>query len=202
MSCIVTTAAPNFNLKSVDHKDCIQDFSLLDSLATPGFDYTVLVFFPLAFTFVCPTELIALDNRMEEFESRRAQVLAISVDSVYTLAAWRKTSRNHGGIGSLKYRLLADLDKTVARNYGVLLNGSVALRATFLIDRHGIIQHQEVNNLPLGRDFNNTIRTIDALNHFETKGEVCPAGWQKGKKAMKADAESVACFLRDESEKI
>lgn len=155
----------------------------------------VLVFYPLDFTFVCPTELIALSNRIEDFKARGAEVIGISVDSQFTHLAFKMTPVEKGGIGAINFPLVSDLNKNIASSYDVLHNGSVALRGTFIIDKNFIVRHQLINDLPLGRSMDESLRIIDAIKHHETHGEVCPANWSKGKQAMKADSEGVVTYL-------
>lgn len=164
--------------------------------------YVVLFFYPFDFTFVCPTEIIAFSNHLAEFEKRKVQVLGCSIDSHHVHRAWRNTKIEDGGIGSITYPLLADVNKTIARDYGVLLEGGMALRGTFLIDRQGVVRQETINDLPLGRSVEETLRLVDALQHTEEHGEVCPAGWNKGKTAMKADPKGVASFLKDNAAKL
>ena len=159
----------------------------------------VLFFYPLDFTFVCPSEIIAFDNRLKEFEERGAKVIAVSVDSHFSHIAWKNTAINDGGIGQVGFPMVADLTKNIARDYDVLVNEAVALRGTFLIDQDGLVRHQVVNDLPLGRSIEDALRMVDALKFHQEHGEVCPAGWNKGKKGMKADAKGVAEYLKDNS---
>jgi len=215
MSVLVSKQAPDFTAAAVMPDGSINEsFSLSDCRGK----YVVLFFYPLDFTFVCPSELIAFDHRVKEFEARGVQVIGCSVDSQFTHAAWRNTSIEDGGIGSVSYPLVADLSKTIAANYDVLLGnttvedeegeqyhllgGDVALRGSFLIDKEGIVQHQVVNNLPLGRNVDEMLRMVDALQFHEEHGEVCPAGWNKGDKAMTASAEGVASYLASEADKL
>lgn len=159
----------------------------------------VLFFYPLDFTFVCPSEIIAFDNRLKEFEERGAKVIAVSVDSHFSHIAWKNTAINEGGIGQVGFPMVADLTKSISRDYDVLVNEAVALRGTFLIDQDGLVRHQVVNDLPLGRSIEDALRMVDALKFHQEHGEVCPAGWNKGKKGMKADAKGVAQYLKDNS---
>lgn len=164
--------------------------------------YVVLFFYPFDFTFVCPTEILAFSNHLAEFEKRKVQVLGCSIDSHHTHRAWRNTKIEDGGIGSITYPLISDVNKTIARDYGVLLEGGMALRGTFLIDRGGIVRQETINDLPLGRSVEETLRLVDALQHTEEHGEVCPAGWNKGKTAMKGTPQGVAAFLKDNAAKL
>jgi peroxiredoxin (alkyl hydroperoxide reductase subunit C) len=215
MSVLVSKQAPDFTAAAVMADGSIKaDFSLSDYQGK----YVVLFFYPLDFTFVCPSELIAFDHRIAEFESRGVQVVGCSIDSQFTHAAWRNTDVNDGGIGQVAYPLVADLSKTIAADYDVLignesvededgeavhlLGGTIALRGSFLIDKDGVIQHQVVNNLPLGRNIDEMLRMIDALQFTEEHGEVCPAGWNRGDKGMVPDADGVASYLSDEADNL
>ncbi|MBQ4875026.1 MAG: peroxiredoxin [Rickettsiaceae bacterium H1] len=162
--------------------------------------YGVLFFYPLDFTFVCPTEIIAFSNRIEQFNELNTELIGVSVDSHFTHYAWRKTLRENGGIGDINFPLVADLSKSISKNYGVLLDESISLRGTFIIDRDFIIRHQSVNDLPLGRNIDELIRLIKALQYTEKHGEVCPAGWTDEKQAMKPDSEGVASYLAEYNE--
>lgn len=198
MSVLVGKAAPDFNAKAIMADNSINEsFNLKNYL---GGEIGVLVFYPLDFTFVCPSELIALNNRIKEFQSRKAKVIGISVDSHYTHLAWRNTPTNLGGIGQVQFPLVADLTKSIARDYDVLVGESVALRGSFLIDKKGIVRHQVVNDLPLGRNMDEMVRMIDALDFHETHGEVCPANWNRGDVGMKATPEGVAAYLSKKAE--
>lgn len=159
--------------------------------------YAVVFFYPLDFTFVCPSELIAFDHRLEAFRQRNVEVIGVSIDSQFTHAAWRNTPVDKGGIGPVGYPLVADIQHELARAYDVESEGGVAFRGSFLIDRAGVVQHQVVNNLPLGRDIDEMLRVVDALQFTEKHGEVCPAGWNKGKKGMKPTADGVASYLAE-----
>lgn len=153
--------------------------------------YVVLFFYPLDFTFVCPTEIIAFSDKIEEFEKRGVQLLGTSVDSHFSHLAWKNTPRNQGGIGDIKYPLISDLNKSISKDYGVLLeNAGIALRGLFLIDKEGVLRHQLVNDLPLGRSVDEVIRMVDALQFFEENGEVCPANWKPGSDTIKPDPEN------------
>jgi peroxiredoxin 2/4 len=167
-----------------------------------GNKYVVLFFYPFDFTFVCPTEIIAFSNHIEEFKKRNVEVLGCSIDSTHVHRAWRNTKIEDGGIGAISYSLIADVNKDIARSYGVLLEGGMALRGTFLIDKDGVVRQETVNDLPLGRSVEETLRLVDALQHVEQHGEVCPAGWNKGKTAMKADPKGVASYLKENGAKL
>jgi len=193
MSTLVTNQAPDFTAKAVLGDDSIVEFTLSD-IAKDG-KYTLLFFYPLDFTFVCPSEIIAFDKALEEFHARNCEVVGVSVDSEYTHYAWKNTPRDKGGIGAIQYPLVADLSKSISEAYGVLLGGAVALRGLFIIDRKGIVRHALVNDLPLGRSVAEAIRVLDALQFTEEHGDVCPANWQKGEAAMTPTAEGVASYL-------
>ena len=200
MPVLVGKKAPDFTAAAVMPNNEIKDNFNLHSYLKGKIG--VLFFYPLDFTFVCPSEIIAFSNRLEEFKSRGAEVIGVSVDSKYTHLAWKNTEINKGGIGQIQYPLVADLTKQIARDYDVLMGEAVALRGTFLIDQEGVVRHQLVNDLPLGRNIDEAIRMVDALKFFQENGEVCPAGWNKGKKGMKADAKGVADYLADNAEEL
>jgi len=191
MAVLVTKQAPDFTATAVWPDNSIGELKLSSYRGK----YVVLFFYPLDFTFVCPSEIIAFDKAAKRFKDKNAVLIGVSVDSQFTHHAWRQTPRNKGGIGEVSYPLVADLDKAIARAYDVLLNESVALRGLFLIDTHGIVRHQIVNDLPLGRSVDEAIRLLDALQFTEEHGEVCPANWKQGDEAMKPTAEGVAAYL-------
>lgn len=165
--------------------------------------YALIFFYPLDFTFVCPSELIALDHRMEEFKKRGVEVVGVSIDSHFSHHAWRKTPINNGGIGEVKYTLAADIQHQICRAYGVEhAEAGVALRAAFIIDKKGIVRAQIVQDLPLGRNIEEILRLFDALDFHEIHGEVCPAGWTKGSQGMKASIAGVADYLANNAEKL
>jgi len=199
MSVLVTKQAPDFTAPAVNPCGCIEDFTL-SSLRGK---YVVLFFWPLDFTFVCPTEIIAHDRRLQEFRDRGVEVVGVSIDSQFTHFAWRSTPVDQGGIGQVGFSMVADVKHEIAKSYGIEHpEAGVALRASFLIDRDGVVQHQVVNNLPLGRNVDEMLRLVDALQFTEKHGEVCPAGWQKGDAGMKPDAGGVADFLSKNAEKL
>lgn len=198
MSVLVAKPAPDFKSVAVFADNEMKELSLADYRGK----YVVLFFYPLDFTFVCPSELIAFDRRLPEFEERNVAVIGVSVDSQFTHLAWKNTAVERGGIGQVRFPMVADLNKSIARDYDVLLDGQVALRGSFLIDRDGIVQHQVVNNLPLGRDIDEMLRVVDALRFTEEHGEVCPAGWSKGKEGMKGSPEGVAEYLAKNADKL
>lgn len=201
MAVLVGREAPDFTAPAV-----LGDGSIVDnynfSEATSG-KYKVVFFYPLDFTFVCPSELIAFDKRIEEFTSRGVEVVGVSIDSHFTHNAWRNTPVNEGGIGPVRYPLVADMTHEICKAYDVELpDGSVAFRGSFLIDRDGVVRHQVVNDLPLGRNIDEMLRMIDALQFTEEHGEVCPAGWNQGDKGMTATPDGVASYLSEESDKL
>ena len=190
---LVTKKAPDFTAPAVMPDNTICDkFNLYDNLGEKG---AVLFFYPLDFTFVCPSELIAFDHRLQEFKDRGVNVIGVSVDSQFSHFAWRETPVEKGGIGRIDYPLVADLNKQISKDYDVLLDGGVALRGSFLIDTDGTIRHAVINDLPLGRNIDEMLRMIDAQQFTDEHGEVCPAGWQKGDEGMKPTTEGVAEYL-------
>ncbi|MCH2101730.1 MAG: peroxiredoxin [Planctomycetes bacterium] len=193
MAVLVTKEAPDFKAQAVMPDGSFQEISLSDYRGKK----VVLFFYPLDFTFVCPSEIIAFDHRTAEFEKRGAVVLGCSVDSHFSHHAWRNTAVDNGGIGQVNFPLVADIDKNIARDYDVLFNESIALRGSFLIDEKGVVRHQVVNDLPLGRNVDEMLRMVDALDFHEKHGEVCPAGWQEGQAGMTPSAEGVASYLSE-----
>lgn len=198
MSVLVGKKSPNFTASAVmANNEINENFNLQEYLDN---QIGVLFFYPLDFTFVCPSEIIAFHNRIEEFNSRNTKVIGVSVDSHFSHLAWKNTKINDGGIGQVQYPLVADLTKNIARDYDVLTNESVALRGTFLIDQDFTVRHQIVNDLPLGRSIEEALRMVDSLIFFQQNGEVCPAGWNKGKEGMKPDSTGVASYLKKNAE--
>jgi peroxiredoxin (alkyl hydroperoxide reductase subunit C) len=191
MCNLVTNQAPDFTAQAVMPDNSFAELKLSSYRGK----YVVLFFYPLDFTFVCPSEIIAFDKALPQFEARNAQVIGASVDSHYTHLAWKNTPRDQGGIGQINYPLVADLNKSISRDYGVLLHDGIALRGLFLIDREGVIRHAVVNDLPLGRNVDEALRMLEALQFTEEHGEVCPANWREGEEAMKPTAEGVAEYL-------
>ncbi len=194
MSVLVGRPAPDFTAPAV-----LGDGTIVDEFnfrkAVEG-KYSVIFFYPLDFTFVCPSELIAFDHRLDEFKKRNVEVIGISIDSHFTHNAWRNTPVEKGGIGPVRYPLVADMTHAICKAYDVETpDGAVAYRGSFLIDREGIVRHQVVNDLPLGRDIDEMLRMVDALQFTEEHGEVCPAGWHKGEEGMKDTPEGVAEYL-------
>lgn len=198
MSVLVGRPAPDFTAPAVMGDGSIREnFRLADYRGKP----VVLFFWPLDFTFVCPSEIIAHEKRRKAFEERGVQLVGVSIDSQFTHYAWRQTPVNKGGIGAVGFPMVADVKHAVARAYGIEHpEAGVALRASFLIDKDGVVRHQVVNDLPLGRDADEMLRMVDALQFHEQHGEVCPAGWQKGEAGMKADAKGVAEYLEKHAE--
>ena len=201
MSVLVGKQAPDFTVPAVlGNGDIVDSFNF--SEATKG-KYAVIVFYPLDFTFVCPSELIALDHRMADFTSRGVEVIAVSIDSHFTHNAWRNTPINEGGIGQVRYTMAADMAHTIVKDYDVEADApAVAYRGSFLIDKAGMVRHQVVNDLPLGRNIDDMLRMVDALQFHEEHGEVCPAGWNKGDAGMNASPEGVAAYLSENSDKL
>lgn len=193
---LVTKEAPDFTADAVLPDN---SFAQLQLSSLRGKN-VVLFFYPLDFTFVCPSEILAFNKKLEEFKSRNTEVIGVSVDSKFTHLAWKNTKLEDGGIGNIQYTLVSDLNKNIAREYGILFNESVALRGLFLIDTKGIIRHSVINDLPLGRSVNEALRMVDALQFVEAHGDqVCPANWQEGDEAMKPTAEGVAGYLAKHS---
>ncbi|MCG7898577.1 MAG: peroxiredoxin C [Candidatus Thiodiazotropha lotti] len=201
MGVLVGREAPDFTAAAVlGDGTIVDDFNFSKTIKNR---YAVLFFYPLDFTFVCPSELIAFDHRLEEFKKRQVEVVGCSIDSHYTHNAWRNTPVNDGGIGQVGYPLVADMNHAICKAYDVeTADGNVAFRGSFLIDKSGIVRHQVVNDLPLGRNIDEMIRMVDALQFNEEHGEVCPAGWKDGDAGMKDTPEGVANYLADHSESL
>jgi peroxiredoxin (alkyl hydroperoxide reductase subunit C) len=200
MAVLVGKLAPDFTAVAVmGNNEINETFSLTNHLDGK---YGVVFFYPLDFTFVCPSELIAFDHRLDEFKKRQTEVIGISIDSQFTHLAWKNTPVNKGGIGQVRYPLVADIKHDICRAYDVEHKDGVAFRGSFLIDRDGVVRHQVVNDLPLGRDIDEMLRMVDALQFHEEHGEVCPAGWSKGKAGMDASSEGVAKYLAEHAEKL
>ena len=191
MSTLVTKQAPDFKAQAVMEDGSFKEVSLSDYKG----QYVCLYFYPLDFTFVCPSEILAFNRKVADFKERGVQLLGVSIDSQFSHYAWRNTAVENGGIGAIDYPLIADVTKNIARDYGVLFDESVALRGLFLIDKEGKVRHSTINDLPLGRNVDEAIRVVDALQFHEEHGEVCPANWKKGEEAMKPTAEGVASYL-------
>ncbi|NIO29756.1 MAG: redoxin domain-containing protein [Candidatus Latescibacteria bacterium] len=192
MSHLITKEAPDFKANAVMEDDRLEPEFTLSSLRG---NYVILFFYPLDFTFVCLSEILAFDEKLNEFKARDAAVVGVSVDSAHTHLAWKKTPVEKGGIGPIRYPLVSDLKKDIARSYGVLLDDEVALRGLFLIDRQGIVRHAVLNDLPLGRSVAETLRMLDALRYYEERGRLCPANWEKGEEGMEGTAEGVIDYL-------
>ncbi|MBT4308075.1 MAG: peroxiredoxin [Candidatus Marinimicrobia bacterium] len=207
MSVLVGKQAPDFTTQAVLADDSIVgDFNFTQSRDEK---YAVVFFYPLDFTFVCPSELIAMDHRMDKLTELGVEVVGISIDSHHTHYAWRNTEINNGGVGQLKYTLAADMDHSISQAYGIqsyggdsYYPGGVAMRATFVIDQKGIVRHQIVNDEPLGRNMDEVVRIVEALQFFETNGQVCAAGWQKGDSGMVNTADGVAEYLTENADNL
>jgi len=196
MTILVNRKAPEFTAPAVLASGEIID-QLNFSKQRDG-KYAVIVFYPLDFTFVCPSELIALDKRVDKLKELDVEVFSVSTDSIYTHLAWRNTSINNGGIGNVRYNMVADTNHNIIKAYGVESPGAgIAFRGTYLIDREGIIRHQVVNDLPFGRNMNELIRMVKALQFFEENNEVCPAGWQEGEEGITASQQGIADYLTE-----
>lgn len=192
MKHLVAKKAPNFKAQAVLEDNTMDALTLSDYRGK----YVVLFFYPLDFTFVCPSEIIAFDDKLDEFKKRGCEVIGVSVDSQFSHWAWKNTPRNQGGLGQVRFPIVADLNKKISKDYGVLLKkDGIALRGLFILDKEGVIHHSTINNLPLGRNVDEVLRTLDALQFTEEHGEVCPANWNPGDEAMKPTSEGVAEYL-------
>lgn len=191
LTTLVTQQAPDFTAEAV-----MPDNSF-GSITLSGFKgkYVLLFFYPLDFTFVCPSEILAFNKKVVEFKAKNTEVIGVSVDSKFTHLAWKNTPIENGGIGQIQYPLVQDLNKEIAKSYGILFGGSVALRGLFLIDPTGKVRHSVINDLPLGRSVDEALRMVDAVQFSDTHGEVCPANWKQGEEAMKPTAAGVASYL-------
>lgn len=194
MSVLVQKEAPDFTAQAVMPDGSFSELKLSDYRGK----YVLLFFYPLDFTFVCPTEIIAFSDAAEKFEALNVQVIGASVDSHFSHFAWRSTPRDKGGIGNIKYPLVADLNKKISADYDVLVDESVSLRGLFLIDKEGVVRHQVVNDLPLGRNVDEALRMVEALQYFEKNGEVCPANWKEGARTIKPNLEGSKEFFEAE----
>lgn len=201
MSVLVGQKAPDFTSAAVmPNGDIVDEFNLLSHLDGK---YGVMFFYPLDFTFVCPSELIAFDHRVEEFKKRNVEVIGVSIDSQFTHNAWRNTAIDKGGIGPVSYTLVADISHNICQAYGVEHSDArVAFRGTFLIDKEGVVRAQHVNDLPLGRNVDEMLRLVDALQFHEEHGEVCPAGWKQGDAGIQANSDGVALYLENNAYKL
>lgn len=191
MCTLVTKQAPDFKAQAVMPDNTFEDIQLSSYKGK----YVVLFFYPLDFTFVCPTELIGFNRKLDEFKKRNTEVIGVSVDSAFSHLAWKNTPVNEGGIGDVQYPIVADLTKQISRDYGILFNEAIALRGLFLIDKEGIVRHAVINDLPLGRSIDEALRMVDALQFHEKYGDVCPANWKAGEDGMKPTQEGVASYL-------
>ena len=189
---LVTSEAPDFAATAVMGDNRLNTEFTLSSLRQR---FVLLLFYPLDFTFVCPSEIIAFDDALDQFRSRDVEVVGVSVDSPYTHLAWKRTPPEEGGVGPIRFPLVSDMTKNIARSYGVLFNDEVALRGLFLIDRVGVIRHAVINDLPLGRSVDEALRIVDALRFHEERGEVCPANWHDGEEGMKPTQQGVIDYL-------
>jgi len=197
---LVTQKAPDFTATTVlGDNQIVDNFNLYENFGEKG---TVLFFYPLDFTFVCPSEIIAFDHRLQEFHDRGVNVIGVSIDSQFSHFAWKNTPVEKGGIGQIRYPLVADLTKEISKAYDVLLDGGVALRGSFLIDTDGTVRHAVINDLPLGRNIDEMLRMVDTMLFTNEHGEVCPAGWSKGDEGMKADTDGVAAYLAKHAEEL
>ena len=195
---LVTQEAPDFAAEAVMPDNTFGEVKLSSFKGK----FVVLFFYPLDFTFVCPSEILAFNKKLDDFKTRNCEVIGVSVDSKFTHLAWKNTPVENGGIGNIQYPLVQDLNKSIARSYGILFNDAVALRGLFLIDPRGIVRHAVINDLPLGRSVTEALRMVDALQFVETHGDqVCPADWQEGEVAMKPTAEGVASYLANKHAK-
>ena len=195
MSVLVGKKAPSFRADAVvNGGEFVEGFSLDQYI---GKKYVLFFFYPADFTFVCPSEILAFNKQVEDFKAKGCELLGISVDSVWTHLAWKNTPVDQGGIGAVQFPLISDLSKSISADYGVLLEDGVSLRGLFLVDKEGVVRHQLINDLPLGRSVSEALRMLDALRFHELRGDVCPANWEPGAPAMTPDPEGVARYLRD-----
>ena len=200
MAVLVGKPAPDFTAAAVlGNGEIVEDFNLA---ATIKGKKAVVFFYPLDFTFVCPSELLAFDARVDAFKKRGVEVIGVSIDSHFTHNAWRNTAINDGGIGPVEYTLVADMTHAICKAYDVESEGGVAFRGSFLIDEDGVVRHQVVNDLPLGRNVDEMLRMVDALAFHQEHGEVCPAGWKEGDAGMTASPDGVAAYLSENAGKL
>ncbi len=194
MKPLVTNEAPDFTAIAVMPDNTFNEAFSLSALRGK---YVLLFFYPLDFTFVCPSEILAFNKAVDAFKEKNCEVVGVSIDSHFSHLAWKNTAINDGGIGNVQFPLVADLDKSISKDYGVLLDMGIALRGLYLIDKEGVVRHQVVNDLPLGRNVDEALRMLDALQFTEEHGDVCPANWNKGDDAMEPTAEGVAKYLSE-----
>ncbi|MFV0430799.1 MAG: peroxiredoxin [Alphaproteobacteria bacterium] len=199
IATLVGHQVPNFKAQAVMADNDIQELDLKEYL---NGSYGWVFFWPLDFTFVCPSEIIAHDHRMKQFEEKGVKVVGISIDSQFTHLAWKNTPQDEGGLGQVQFPMVADIRGKIAKKFGVLSKGGVAFRGSFLVDKEGIVRHAMVNDLPLGRNVDEALRLIDALQFTEEHGEVCPAGWQAGDAVMKASPDGVKEYLSENADKL
>ncbi len=192
MANLVSKPAPDFQADAVMPDGSFKSIKLSDYRGK----YVILFFYPLDFTFVCPTEIIAFSAKMDDFKKHNTQILGVSIDSKFSHLAWRNTDRKKGGLGDIQYPLIGDVTKQISNDYDVLADFGVAFRGLFLIDKEGIIQHQLINNLPLGRNIDEALRMVEALQFHEKNGEVCPANWQEGSDGMKPDPDGSIPYFK------
>ena len=195
LTTLVTQQAPDFTAEAVMPDNTFGSITLSGLKGK----YVLLLFYPLDFTFVCPSEILAFNKKLGEFKSKNCEVIGISVDSKFTHLAWKNTLIENGGIGNVQFPLVQDLNKEIAKSYGILFDASVALRGMFLVDPTGTVRHCVINDLPLGRNVEEALRMVDAVQFSDTHGEVCPANWKQGEEAMKPTAEGVASYLAKHS---
>jgi len=198
MASLVTKKAPDFEASAVMEDGTIEESFRLSSLRGR---YAILLFYPLDFTFVCPTEILSFDKEKDAFEERECSLIGISVDSPYTHLAWKRTPVKNGGIGPIRFPLVSDLSREIGRAYGILFEEKVTLRGLFLIDREGIVRHSVINDLPFGRSVEEALRMLDAVRFHDEHGEVCPADWKKGKQGMKPTPSGVVDYLSKYAER-
>jgi len=200
MGVLVGKPAPDFTVPAVlGSGEIVDSYTLSEAIKGKK---AVVFFYPLDFTFVCPSELLAFDHRIEEFKKRNVEVVGVSIDSHFSHNAWRNTPVNEGGIGPVNYTLAADMTHSICKSYDVESEGGVAYRGSFLIDEDGLVRHQVVNDLPLGRNVDEMLRMVDALAFHQEHGEVCPAGWKDGDAGMTASPEGVASYLSENADKL
>lgn len=200
MQVFVGKSAADFTAKAVMPDNSIEyDFSLKQYVRGHK---CVLFFYPLDFTFVCPSEIIAFNNRVGEFSERGTKLLSISVDSHFSHLAWKNTPYNKGGVGNIQFPMISDMNKEISRSYNVLNDDGISMRGTFIIDEHFVLRHLLVNDLPIGRNVNETLRVIDAIIHHDANGEVCPAGWHKGEEGITASQKGVSDYLASNADKL